>query len=69
MSSIVSRHNTKLLNNDSAQHQDEGCNCIDGPDTCPLTPPECKKRSVIYVDSVTSADGVEHYTGLTGDSF
>ena len=69
MSSIVSRHNTKLLNSDNIQQQDNGCNCQDGPDTCPLTPADCKKRSVIYVASVTSADGVEHYTGLTGDSF
>ena len=71
MSSIVSRHNTKLLNSENIQQQEDGCNCNcqDGPDTCPLTPAECKKRSVIYVASVTSADGVEHYTGLTGDSF
>ena len=45
------------------------CNCSGGPDTCPLTPAECKKSNVIYVASVTSQDGVEHYTGLTGGPF
>ena len=69
MSSIVSSHNTRLLNSDSTQQQEEGCNCKDGPDTCPLNPAECKKSSVIYVGSVTSTEGVEHYTGLTGGSF
>ena len=69
MSSIVSSHNTRLLNSDSTQQQEEGCNCKDGPDTCPLNPAECKKSSVIYIAFVTSTKGVEHYTGLTGCSF
>ena len=69
MSSIVSSHNTKLLNSGSAQQEEKGCNSIDGPETCPLDPAECKKSSVIYVASVTSTEGVEHYTGLTGGSF
>ena len=69
MSNIVSSHNTKLLNSGSTQQQEEGCNCENGPETCPLNPAECKKSSVIYVASVTSTEGVEHYTGLTGGSF
>ena len=69
MSSIVSRHNTKLLQNCQEQQQVQGCNCQGGPGNCPLTPPECQKDNVIYVATVQSADGVEHYTGLTGNTF
>ena len=38
MSSIVSSHNTKLLSSGSTQQQEEGCNCENGPETCPLNP-------------------------------
>ena len=69
MSSIVGRHNTKLLQSNPEVQQPQGCNCQGGPDTCPLTPAECQKNNVIYVASVTSPDGVEHYTGLTGNTF
>ena len=67
MGKIISSLNSKLLNNETQQQkEEETCNCLGGPDTCPLTPAECKKNNVIYVASVTSQDGVEHYTGLTG---
>lgn len=69
MGSIVSSHNNKLLQRDTAQQQARGCNCQGGPDSCPLTPAECQKDKVIYVASVESVDGVEHYTGLTGNTF
>ena len=69
MSSIISKHNTKLLQSDPGVQQPQGCNCQGGPDTCPLTPAECQKNNVIYVASVTSLDGVEHYTGLTGNTY
>ena len=69
MSSIVGRHNTKLLQSDPEVQQAQGCNCQGGPGNCPLTPAECQKNNVIYVASVTSLDGVEHYTGLTGNTF
>jgi hypothetical protein len=69
MGSIVSSHNTKLLQRDPNQQQAQGCNCQGGPGTCPLTPAECQKDNVIYVASVESVDGVEHYTGLTGNTF
>ena len=68
MGALVSSHNNKLLKKDTIPPA-VGCNCKDGPDTCPLTPPECQKDSVIYVASVDSPDGMEHYTGLTGGSF
>ena len=68
MVSIVSSHNTKLLQRDQ-QPPVTGCNCKDGPTTCPLTPAECQKDNVIYVASVTSGEGVEHYTGLTSQTF
>ena len=60
MGSIVSSHNTKLLQRDPNQQQVQGCNCQGGPGTCPLTPAECQKDKVIYVASVESVDGVEH---------
>ena len=68
MGALVSNHNNKLLKKDNIS-PNPGCNCTDGPDTCPLTPPECQKDSVIYVASVDSPDGMEHYTGLTGGPF
>ena len=57
MSSIVSSHNTKLLNSGSTQQQEEGCNCEYGPETCPLNPAECQKSSVIYVRFLTPKKG------------
>ena len=68
MGSLVSTHNTRLLMEDKVQ-QSQGCNCLDGPTTCPLDPAECKKNSVIYVASVSTQSNTEHYTGLTGDTF
>ena len=59
----------KLLQRDPNQQQAQGCNCQGGPGTFPLTPAECQKGKVIYVGSVESVDGVEHYTGLTGNTF
>ena len=69
MSCMVSSHNTKLLKEEPNQQHVQGCNCRGGPANCPLTPAECKKDKIIYVASVTSAYGVEHYTGLTGNTF
>ena len=69
MSSIITNHNTKLLQQENNQQQAQGCNCRGGPDNCPLTPAECKKDNFLYVASVTSPEGTEHYTGLTGGSF
>ena len=68
MGTLVSSHNSKLLRQNNTP-PDQGCNCQGGPNTCPLAVPECKKRSVVYVASVESTDGVEHYTGLTGGAF
>ena len=65
MGALVSSHNNRMLKKDNIPPA-AGCNCKDGPNACPLTPPECQKDSVIYVASVDSPDGVEHYTGLTG---
>ena len=69
MGSIVSKHNTMQLLGNQPQQEAQGCNCQGGPGNCPLNPPECQKDNVIYVASVSSADGVEHYTGLTGNTF
>ena len=69
MSSAVSSHNTKLLQQDNAGQQTQGCNCRGGPGNCPLPPGQCQKDKIIYVASVTSPDGVEHYTGLSGTTF
>ena len=65
----MSSHNTKLLQKDQNQQHVQGCNCQGGPGNCPLTPAECQKDNVIYVSSITTTDGVEHYTGLTGNTF
>ena len=68
MGSLVSKHNTKLLSEKDTK-QVEGCNCKDGPLTCPLTTPECQKDNVIYVASVSNQNNTEHYTGLTAGTF
>ena len=71
MGSLVSMHSTRLLMEDRVQ-QSQGCNCLNGPDSCPLTPAECtcKKDKVIYVASVSTQNSIEHehYTGFTGDT-
>ena len=71
MSSLVSSHNTKLLQETPNHHHGQGCNCRGGPGTCPLKPAECQKDNIIYVASVSSDNGsrVEHYTGLTSNTF
>ena len=69
MNSVVSSHNTKLLQRDTDHQHVQGCNCQGGPGTCPLTPAECQRDNVIYVASVASTAGVEHYTGLTSNTF
>ena len=69
MASLVSSHNTRMLQKDPQQQEPQGCNCRGGPANCPLTPAECQKNNVIYVASVESQDGTEHYTGLTGATF
>ena len=69
MRSVVSGHNAKLLREDQPQQETQGCNCQGGLDSCPLTPAECQKDNIIYVTSVTTQDGVEHYTGLSGNTF
>ena len=68
MGSLVSTHNTKVLSEDNVG-QAEGCNCQDGPTTCPLTTPECQKDSIIDVASVSTHNSTGHYTGLTGGTF
>ena len=46
MSSLVSSHNTKLLQGGPNQQPPQGCNCRGGPCNCPLSPAECQKDQV-----------------------
>ena len=57
MASLVSSHNTRMLQKDPQQQEPQGCNCRGGPANCPLTPAECQKNNVIYVASVESQPG------------
>ena len=75
MAQAVSRHNVKILSEPSTQQAvpapaEPGCNCKDGPTSCPVQG-KCQTESVVYRATVTeTATGkIETYTGLTGGKF
>ena len=69
LGSIISKHNKQILNQNKVEVVPP-CNCdsfpIQGYTGCPLENQQCKKESVIYNCKVTSEEGIETYTGLTG---
>ena len=65
----ISRHNTRLLNNQQQEQPEPGCNCQAGIGSCPVAG-QCKKTNVVYRAAVTTDNGnTEYYTGLTGNMF
>ena len=70
MGQVINNHNTKI----SAQSQPEptppGCNCKNGPATCPVDG-VCQTRGVVYQATVVREDNniTETYTGLTARPF
>ena len=71
ISQAISRHNSRLFNQNDQQHEqsESGCNCQGGIGSCPVAG-ECKKSNVVYRAAVTTDNGnTEYYTGLTGNKF
>ena len=73
MAQAVSRHNVKVLKEPQVQppvQLQPGCNCRNGPTTCPVQG-KCLTDSVVYRATVieTASGAKETYTGLTGNRF
>ena len=71
MAQALSRHNSKILNEDIQQPQQTlVCNCRGGQANCPVGG-KCRTESVVYRATVreTVSGKTETYTGLTGREF
>ena len=70
MNMIISKHNSKVANQDQVQQPPAGCNCRGGPTRCPVEG-VCLTQGVVYQATVTRRDTStkETYTGLTARHF
>ena len=70
MAQAISRHNKTVLKGTQENNPQPGCNCVDGPDKCPVQG-KCKSTAVVYSACVTETQSgkVETYTGLTCRTF
>ena len=70
MAQAVSRHNAKVLKDDLPPPPPPGCNCRNGPGTCPVQA-QCLTDCVVYRATVkeTVSGKEETYTGMTGNTF
>ena len=70
MAQAISRHNKTVLKGNQEINPQPGCNCLDGPDKCPVQG-KCKSTAVVYSASVTETQSgkVETYAGLTSRTF
>ena len=71
MAQALSRHNSKILNEDTQQPQPTlACNCRGGQSNCPVGG-KCRTESVVYRATVkeTVSGKTETYTGQTGREF
>ena len=71
MAQALSRHNFKILNEDTQQPQPTlACNCRGGQSNCPVGG-KCRTESVVYRATVkeTVSGKTETYTGQTGREF
>ena len=66
----ISGHNTQVLNEDQPVAQQSGCNCDNGPASCPVQG-KCKSTGVVYEARVTEtvSGKAETYKGLTCRTF
>ena len=70
MGQVINSHNTKISARSQTEATPPGCNCMNGPATCPVDG-ACQTRGVVYQASVTREDNgrTETYTGLTARPF
>ena len=67
MHSIISAHNKNILE-PRRETSDFGCNCMTGPDTCPLQA-NCLIPNLVYKAVVNSTEGPRTYFGQTTVTF
>ena len=68
MDNIVKAHNAKiLLNDDRKDEKEKGCNRRDKA-ACPVAN-KCLKINVVYKATAEHKDKIEHYIGMTENSF
>lgn len=66
--SIISRHNKRILSNNTVRTTSEKCNCRK-PDECPLKK-NCLDSNIVYKAEVTCDDGeMKKYIGMTANTF
>ena len=65
--SNISSHNMKVTQA-RAETREAGCNCQKGVQSCPLQG-KCQTQGLVYRATVSSAEGVRHYTGHTANTF
>jgi hypothetical protein len=70
MAQAIAGHNTKVLKEDQPVAQQSGCNCDNGPASCPVQG-KCKSKGVVYEAQITEtvSGKAETYTGLTCRTF
>ena len=70
MSSIISTHNKKILNERRAKETTEKeCNCRKGKESCPIGG-KCQISTIVYKATITAEDGdIRNYIGCTDRKF
>ena len=71
MSSIISTHNKKILNEKRTKEKanEKECNCKKGENSCPIGG-KCQTSALVYKATITAEDGeVRTYTGSTDRKF
>jgi hypothetical protein len=70
MAQAISMHNGKVLNANQQTNQQTGCNCVDGPASCPVKG-KCKAKGIVYEACIkeTASGKTETYTGLSCRTF
>ena len=68
MQSIIKSHNMKVISRNHRYQQNQGCNCRDGPDSCPFRG-NCLDSEMVYKAEVKTTSGSKLYYGQTGRTF
>jgi len=70
MQHLISRHNHQVLRKAEGREKPlvHGCNCIDGPASCPLQA-DCLIPSLVYEAQVKVWDEIKSYIGQTANTF
>ena len=68
MQSIIKSHNMKVISRNHRYQQNQGCNCRDGPDSCPFRG-NCLDTEMVYKAEAKTTSGSRIYYGQTGRTF